>query len=76
MLGPLLFLVYVNDLFLSPFSQTSPIILYANDTTLLKPISTPTDLAEFQSDIIIIDAWFSNNHLNAAKSKVMVISTM
>ena len=76
-LGPLLFLVYVNDLCLSSFSQNSSIILYADDTTLFKPISSPTDLVEFQSDINIIDAWFSNNHLtaNASKTKVMVIST-
>ena len=28
---------------------------YANDTTLLKPILTPADSVEFQSDINIID---------------------
>ena len=69
-LGPLLFLVYVNDLCLSSFSQNSSIILYADDTTLFKPISSPTDLVEFQSDINIIDAWFSNNHLTANASKL------
>jgi hypothetical protein len=76
-LGPLLFLVYVNDLCLCSFSQNSSIVLYADDTTLYKPISAPTDLNELQSDINVIDAWFSNNHLtaNASKTKVMVIST-
>ena len=38
---------------------------------------TSTDLVAFPSDINIIDAWFSINHLtaNASEMKVMVIST-
>ena len=71
-LGPLLFLVY---LCLSSFSQTSSIILY---TTLFKPISTTTDLVEFQSDINIIDACLKKKKKkkkpeNTPKTKVVVI---
>ena len=76
-LGPLLFLVYVNDMCLSSFSLNSSLVLYADDTTLFKPISAPEDLVDFQSDIDSIHSWFCLNHLsvNASKTKVMVIST-
>ena len=48
-------------LFFMPMTQ-----LYLNLSRLL------TDLVEFQSDINIIDAWFSNNHLTANASKTKV----
>lgn len=76
-LGPLLFLIYVNDLCLSTFSLNSSLVLYADDTTLYKPIIDSADLVSFQSDINTIHDWFCCNHLtaNASKTKVMVIST-
>ena len=39
--------------------------------------SATSDISELQSDINVINDWFSNNHLtaNASKTKVMVIST-
>ena len=76
-LGPLLFLIYVNDLSLTSFSLNSSLVLYADDTTLFKPIVTPSDLIDFQSDINSIHDWFCQNHLtaNASKTKLMIIST-
>ena len=76
-LGPLLFLIYVNDLSLTSFSLSSSLVLYADDTTLFKPIVTPSDLVDFQSDINSIHDWFCLNHLtaNASKTKLMIIST-
>ena len=76
-LGPLLFLVYVNDLCFSNFSSNSFLVLYADDTTLYKPLSHSSDLADFQADINTIHSWFVSNHLsaNASKTKAMVIST-
>ena len=69
--------MYVNDLCHCSFSRNSSLVLYADDTTLFKPVSAPSDLAELQSDIDIIHTWFSNNHLtaNSSKTKVMIIST-
>ena len=76
-LGPLLFLVYVNDLCFSNFSSNSSLVLYADDITLYKPLSHSSDLADFQADINTIHSWFVSNHLsaNASKTKAMVIST-
>ena len=50
-LGPLLFLVYVNDLCLSNFTTNSSLVLYADDTTFYKPLSQSSDLSDFQADI-------------------------
>jgi hypothetical protein len=76
-LGPLFFLVYVNDLCLTKFSPNSSLVLYADDTTLYKPMSSDDDNTLFQSDIDAIHNWFIGNHLtaNASKTKFMVIST-
>ena len=76
-LGPLLFLTYVNDLCLSNFSSNSLLVLFADDTTLYKPLSQSSDLSDFQADINVIHDWFNSNQLtaNAAKTKSMVITT-
>ena len=61
--------------------STSSLILFKSillyDTTLFKPIVTPSDLVDFQSDIDSIHDWFSLNHLtaSASKTKLMIIST-
>ena len=59
------------------FSNGCSFVLYADDTTLNKPISQSIDLSDFQSDINIIHNWFSSNHLtaNASQTKFMVILT-
>ena len=69
--------IYVNDLCLSNFTTNSSLVLYADDTTLYKPLSQPSDLSDFQADINTIHNWFSSNQLtaNATKTKSMVIST-
>ena len=76
-LVPLLFLFYVNDLCLFNFTSNSSLVLYADDTTLYKPLSQPSNLSDFQADINTIHNWFSSYQLTAkaAKTKSMVIST-
>ena len=75
-LGPLLFLIYVNDLASLTVSERSQLVLYADDLVLYKPISTSHDYCDVRNDMATIEAWSLRNSLtfNAAKCKHMVIS--
>ena len=75
-LGPLLFLIYVNDLASLPISDRSQLVLYADDLLLFRPISNPSDYCHLRDDIAAIEAWTWNNSLrfNTSKCKYMTIS--
>ena len=75
-LGPLLFLIYVNDLASLPISDRSQLVLYADDLLLFRPISHPSDYCHLRDDIAAIEAWTWNNSLrfNTSKCKYMTIS--
>ena len=75
-LGPLLFLIYIDDLASLPTSLGSHSVLYADDLLLFRPIKKQDDLHMLQDDISMINNWVQLNHLtfNAAKCKCMVIS--
>ena len=49
LLGPLFFIVYINDL-PGVISKDSSIALYADDSKMYRVISTQEDLSTFQSD--------------------------
>ena len=73
-LGPLLFNIFINDLFF--FVKHSEIHNYADDNTL-SIANTNIDIIidKLQTDINILDAWFVNNGLllNEKKCKFMII---
>lgn len=73
-LGPLLFLVYVNDL---PDSITSHSKTFADDTKLFRVISSLSDCRELQEDLNRIYSWTNLwlLKLNIQKCKVMNISS-
>ena len=75
-LGPLLFLVYINDAVQEPLTIGSVVNLYADDTLLYRAISSPLDYVNLQSDINTFACWVNKNDLtlNAGKCKYMVIS--
>jgi len=77
-LGPLLFLIYVNSLASLPISEGSHIVLYADDLLLYQPISTQSDHNALRQDIASLERWSmnSNNSLqfNISKCKYMVVS--
>ena len=50
LLGPLFFIVYINDL-PGVISKESSIALYADDSKMYRVISTQEDMSTFQSDI-------------------------
>ena len=72
-LGPLLFLVYIDDVLLSDGSTLN---LYADDMLLYKPVKSIEDIHHLQMDIDCISEWVSCNKLtlNPTKCKTMVIS--
>ena len=75
-LGPLLFLIYINDLTLLPLTIGSKLSLYADDVILYRSISILPDFVNIQYDIYAIEHWSDCNFLslNPAKCKYMVIS--
>ena len=50
-LGPLLFLVYMNDLVNVSLSQGCEIVMFGDDILMFKLITGDEDLASFQADI-------------------------
>ena len=74
-LGPLLFVIYMNDLYSLPLK--AEIITFADDTSLLYSGQTKdTVQTDFDHDQQILLPWFKNNqlHLNADKCKCMVFA--
>lgn len=72
-LGPLLFLIYVNDL---PSHITNNIRLFADDCVLYARITCKQDQLNLQADLIRIENWCKNwqMSLNVSKCKLMSFS--
>ena len=70
-LGPLLFIIHINDL--PSFVSFSSTLLYADDTKLSTPVSSPSDCSLLQFDIQALERWGSQSGLsfNASKSFLM-----
>ena len=53
-LGPLLFLIYIDQLCTLQLADTTSILLYADDVVLFSPFKTADDISRFQNDILSI----------------------
>lgn len=75
-LGPLLFLVYINGVCNLPFEPSTKLVLYADDILMYRPLSSLADFNHLQNDIDILDEWTENQCLtfNPKKCKAMVLS--
>ena len=75
-LGPLLFLTYINDL--PSFVSFSSTLLFADDTKLSRLVSSPSHCSELQADITALQQWISSSELsfNASKSFLLRFCTM
>ena len=74
-LGPLLFIIFVNDL---PDSVICKTVMYADDTSLLISSSDPLCLQNsLNLNMCKIASWFRKNHLtlNISKTKLMLFGT-
>ena len=69
-LGRLLFIIlYVNSLCNLNFSDSSGLVMDADDLALHKPIASEEDWINFQNDISAINKWVDENHLSFNASK-------
>ena len=77
-LGPLLFLVYVNSLASLKLSPGTSIILYADDILLYRSISSSSDNPTLQHDVDLVSSWIKSSGLaiNPTKSTLLIISRM
>ena len=75
-LGPLLFLIYIDTINLLQLSEGTKISLYADDILIYKPISTDSCYEELQEDINSIFQWSVDNLMsfNIAKCKCMLLT--
>ena len=72
-LGPLLFIVYINDLFALPLRAET--MCYADDTSLLYSEATAEEMNyNFQPDVELLLPWLRKNylHLNTDKCKNII----
>jgi hypothetical protein len=69
-LGPCLFLVYINDL---PGNITSMVRLFADDTALHRTVSTNMDQAVIQEDLVKLAEWEENWNMKFHPGKCNVL---
>lgn len=75
-LGPLLFLIYVNSL--ANLKLNASLIMYADDTVVYSPVSkniTQQEILKYQKDLNEIGEWCLTNRLsiNVGKTKLMIL---
>ena len=75
-LGPLLFLIYIDDITDTILTTGTKLVLYADDILLYRSISSSNDFALLQRDINAISTWASSNFMkfNESKCKFMLVS--
>lgn len=75
-LGPLLFLIYVDGLARLPLLDGGQVVLYADDLLLFRTIKSREDYHQLQDDVSMIEDWVNCNYLtlNSTKCKYMVVS--
>ena len=75
-IGPLLFLIYIDGIKSLLLSRDSHLTLFADDMLLYRPISCQSDFHLLQQDVNKISDWVDSNylHFNVQKCKFMLVS--
>ena len=71
-LGPFLFLIYINDL--SSSVKHSKTFLFADDTKCLRPVCSPHDCILLQSDLDALSLWSADWKLKFNETKCSMLS--
>ena len=71
-LGPILSLIFVNDLPAAVLNST--LFLFTDDAKVYRPIANATDMALLQEDLNLLNNWSINNHLNFSVHKCIFLS--
>ena len=70
-LGPVFFLLYVNDL---PDTVASNVYMFANDVKIYHPMTSHEDTTILQDDLDCLQSWSAKWHLNFNQHKCKVMS--
>ena len=70
-LGPLLFVIYINDL---PEEVTSNVFLFADDTKILRQVTSADDAIALQDDLNSLERWSEKWLLNFNADKCHVLT--
>ena len=70
MIGPILFLVYVNDL---PAKLQSKVRLFADDTIVYLAVTNETDAAILQKDLKLHEEWENGSQMSFHPDKCNVL---
>ena len=75
-LGPQLFLFFIQGMSKLPLSEFAELFLFADDSVLIKPIFRPADYSLLQHDVNHVSSWCANNSigLNTNKCRTMQFS--
>ena len=75
-LGPLLFIMFIDDISTLKLSSSSKLVLYADDIVLYKFLQSNSDFLQLQENLNLINEWSDSKHLNfnGQKSKYMILS--
>ena len=68
-LGPLFFLIYIDEISSISLSPESGLGIYADDICIYRPISSCRDFKHVQDDIKVVEEWSTENFLNLNPSK-------
>ena len=72
-LGPLLFICFMNTISHLPLSVGSKLVLYADDIVLYRPTNSTQDIDSLQRDIQLIVDWTKDHGLTLNSSKTTVL---
>ena len=75
-LGPLLYIIFMNSISKLNLSQGTKLVLYADDILLYKPITNNGDSGDLQKDVDTILSWIKSHGLtpNHSKTKLLTIT--